>query len=91
MKAAVRPEVFSSYSTEGPAQDQWTTIDTMFLSMIEHKDDAEKRYKELRAADDKLGVTDLREIIDWLVEMQTSRPPTSPSVSSSSRTRTGAR
>jgi hypothetical protein len=85
LKKAIRPELFDQMQDTpegGDIADTFAVIDDQFLSMIEDGEegqDAAQRYRALRAQPDALGVRDLREVIDWMVEEATGRPPTSQS------------
>jgi len=97
LKKAVRPELFDEMEDIPDDADiaaTYAVIDGQFLSMIEdgeEGEDAEKRYRALRAQEEVLGVRDLREVLDWMVEEHTGRPPTSQSDSQRSRARTAGR
>jgi hypothetical protein len=97
LKVAVRPELFDEMEDlkeGGDIADTFGVIDNQFLSMIEDGDEgeeAEKRYRALRAQPDALGVRDLREVLDWMVEAHTGRPPTSQPASPATPGRTGSR
>lgn len=95
LRAAVPPEVFDGMDDpqDGASiADSFKIIDDQFLIMIEDEDgEAEKRYRALRARPDGLGIRDLREVIDWMLEEATGRPPTSQSDSPPGRSRTGKR
>lgn len=97
LKVAVRPELFDAMEEVPDDADIAATfkvIDDQFLSMIEDGEEgceAEQRYHALRAKPDVIGVRDLREVIDWMVEQHTGRPPTSQQDSQRTRARTATR
>jgi hypothetical protein len=97
LKAAVRPELFDEMEDVEVGDDIAKTfgvIDNQFLSMIEdggEGEEAEQRYRALRAKPDALGIRDLREVLDWMVEEHTGRPPTSQPDSPRTRGRTATR
>lgn len=94
MKRAVRPEdlaIRDDIDENAPIEETMAALDDLFLSMVEHDDGAVDRYKALRAKPDELGIGDLNEVIDYLIERQTGRPPTSPSASSLGAGRHGTR
>lgn len=95
LKKAVKPELFDEMQDvpDGASIAQtYGIIDEQFKSMIEDGDgEAGTRYDALREKPDELGVRDLREVIDWMVEELTGRPPTSQPDSPPSRGRTATR
>lgn len=95
LKKAVKPELFDQMQDVDPdasISETYVLIDNQFKSMIEDGDgEAGARYDALRAKPDELGVRDLREVIDWMVEELTGRAPTLPQDSQPSRGRTGTR
>lgn len=97
LKVAVRPELFDEMEDVADDADITKTfgiIDDQFLSMIEdgeEGEEAEQRYRALRAQPEAIGVRDIREVIDWMVEQHTGRPPTSQPDSQRTRARTGTR
>lgn len=97
LKTAVRPELFDEMEDVGADADiakTFAIIDDQFLSMIEdggEGEEAEVRYRALRAQAEAVGVRDLREVIDWMVEQHTGRPPTLQPASQPSRGRTASR
>jgi hypothetical protein len=95
LKAAVRPEVFDEIQDVregGSIAETYKIIDDQFLMFVEDENgEAEKRYRALREKPDGLGVRDLREVLDWMVEEHTGRPPTSQPASPPTPKRTGTR
>jgi hypothetical protein len=95
LKTAVRPELFQEMEDvkDGASiAETYEAIDGQFLAMIEDgAGDAGERYRALRAKDDGLGVRDLREVLDWMVEEVTGRPPTSQPDSQPGRAQTRTR
>lgn len=102
MIEAARPESLAADpgETGDEIEDSMKVLDDRFLSLIEHSEPGpglkespeELRYRALRAREsDGLSIRDLREVIDWLIEEQTGRPPTSPSASTPGRGRSGTR
>lgn len=94
MKKAVKPETLAirdDIDENAPVSTAMAALDDLFLSMVEPDGDAEARYRAVRELPDGLGIADMNEIIDYLVEKQTGRPPTQPSASSPSPGRTGTR
>lgn len=82
-RRAVPPEEFMNAGPDAdtPPDQQWAKLDELVLTLIEHDDDAEARYRKIRASEDGLSIADIREVIDWLIEQQTGRPPTSQNAS----------
>lgn len=96
LKTGVRPEALGGREDLDPenttVEESMASMDDLFLLMIEHGDDAEKRYREIRAREENaLGVADLNEVIDWMIEKQTGRPPTLRDASQPGPRRTGTR
>lgn len=93
-RAGIRPEVLTPYEDLDGSQSASETlviIDEMVVSCIESYDDAEGRYRRLRAReDDPVTLDDLTEIAKWLLETVTGKSPTkSPADSSQRRGETG--
>ena len=95
IKVAIRPELFDQMQDapqDASIADTYKMIDGQFLSMIEDGDgEAGERYRALRAKEDGLGVRDLKDVLDWIVEEATGRPPTSQPDSPPTRAQTKAR
>lgn len=94
MKKAVKPELLKireDMTEDAPVEEAMAALDDLFLSMIESGEDAEARYRALREDPEGLSIGDMNEVIDWLIQRQTGRPPTQPSGSSPSRGRAGTR
>lgn len=74
-----RPKLLKSGAT---LAEQLAAMDTTFVALIESGDDAEARYRALRARnDDALELDDIMEVIGWVTVLNTRRP-TGPSVDS---------
>jgi hypothetical protein len=92
MRKAIKPETMAIRDTiteDSPMEESMAALDDLFLSMIEHGEDAEARYRALRDADDELGIRDISDVLDWMIEQQTGRPPTSRGASMDGHSRTG--
>jgi hypothetical protein len=86
LKNRVRPEALAGFddltkdSTVGETMAAW---DEMFLTMVEPEDDAAGRYARLRTDDaDPLGLDDLQELVEWMLEEVGGNRPTTPSSAS---------
>lgn len=92
MKATVRPEVmvgYESINTDTDALVALSIIDDMVISFIEGGEDAERRYRAVRAREeDAISMDDLNALVEWLISEQTGRPTSAPSASSGGRTTT---
>lgn len=82
VKAEIRPEALAEYermSGDTDAHEALRIIDDLVVSFLEEDDDAEGRYRGVRArTDDPIGMATLEALVEWLVETQTSRPTGRP-------------
>jgi len=94
-RATVRPEAFAAWDSlnmeEATPTEILKTADDTILQMIEKKDGAHDRYRAVRERDDDdaIGLEDLTDLIQWLVEVQSGRPTEPPSDSGPSPSETG--
>lgn len=92
-KAAVRPETiapFDDIQDETPVLETLALVDSIVVGMLEPDDDAELRYRALRAREaDPLTVDDLLELVGWMIEKVTGRPTVLPGGSSAGPGTTG--
>jgi hypothetical protein len=96
IKEAPRPEsldIDTNIGEESTLEGTMKALDDLLLSLIETEgNDAETRYRAIRERPvGGLGINDVRDIIDWAMELLTGRPPTSQNASSPGSTRTGTR
>lgn len=94
MKKAVKPELMAArdnVDASAPIEESMGALDDLFLAFIEHDDDAEARYRALRADEQELGIRDIEDILDWMIEAQTGRPPTSRGASTAGAEQLGTR
>lgn len=68
--------------------DQATDVDEEILFFLASDEDRE-RWKALRARDKGISMADMAEILAWLWEEETGRPPTPPDSSSASPSTNG--
>lgn len=67
-----------------------STVANAVVSLIDPVDDAHERFKAVRhGADLPVTFEDLMELLNWLIEEQTSRPPTQQESSSGGSTESG--
>lgn len=65
-------------------------LDQAILSMVSDENDGHARWRSLRArADDPISLSDMRELVEWLIEQQTARPTVPPGDSSTPPSETG--
>jgi hypothetical protein len=88
-RMTVRPEAYmrwDSLDVEAATPTEILAVaDETIVAMIENVDRASERYYAVRASeDDPVGMKDLTDLIQWLVEVQTGRPTEQPPVSSGS-------
>ena len=87
-KMAVRPEVLTRWndiSEEMELSEVLGITDEVILDLLENVDDTPGRYKAVRDnEEDPIPLSDLLEVAQWLVEVQTGRPIEAPSVSGGS-------
>lgn len=86
----VRPEVLASWgdeSIEGDSDSLLKKQDERILSFLQQKD--HERYMGLRAREEEaVPMVQINELLNWMVEVQTSRPTPAPSPSASGRGKT---
>lgn len=87
-KMAVRPEVLARWndiSEDMDLKQVLTITDEVILALLESVDNTFERYTAVRAnEEDPIPLSDLLEVAQWLVEVQTGRPIEPPSVSGGS-------
>lgn len=97
-RAKVRPEKLIAFDEladlgdDAPISETMRLIDEVLTALIDPADDALVRYQKIRESEDPemaVGVDDLRDVLDWLMEVITGRPTGSPSDSTSGRESTG--
>ncbi len=97
VKPGVRPEDLSSFDEltalgdDPPIVQMMGLIDTLFKTLIEPG--RESAYDAIRAVDhgdDVLTADELREVIEWMIEVSTDRPTGRPSASTDGPGHTGA-
>lgn len=77
-------ESFNDSDEKADVKSQWVKVDGQVTAFLEN--DSRQTWKELRARDDDpVTSVQIREIIEWLIEVQTSRPTVTPSPSVSGR------
>lgn len=93
VKTGVRPEalaVFDSIESTSGIEETMAASDSVILAMLDPGDDAHTRFMAIRADDeDPLTAEDLEEIVQWMVELVTGRPPTLPTASTEEPSPTG--
>jgi hypothetical protein len=85
----VRPEILTTFETNGKNEDVWAGYDAQILLFLEEED--HERWRVLRAREkDPVTIEQITAILTWLMEEQTGRPTQTPSPSASGRGRTAA-
>lgn len=91
--ANIRPEVlaeFEKIQKDTPALEVLQILDDLIVQMIEPDDDAETRYRAVRArTKEPVTMQALQTVGEWLVEIATGRPTGPPVDSSASHATTG--
>lgn len=91
-KRSVHPSVLAAYDRIKPETgitDTMEVVDEVILQMIETRDASHGRYLEVRAnTEDPVTITDLLDLVKWLLETETDRPTGLPSASVSGQTLT---
>jgi hypothetical protein len=92
-RPAVRPEAMTAYEDLTPgasASEAVEVIDNLILAFLEPSD--HERYRALREREeDPLNVTDLNDLVRWLIIETTRRPTQQPSPSTAGSEPTGIR
>lgn len=85
VRSGVRPESlagFDGFNDDASIAESMGAVDQMFRLMVEPDELAHERYDTIRADEvDPLTVEDLREVVEWMLEVATGRPTGSPSAS----------
>lgn len=93
LKQGVRPEalaVFDAISNDSSIPETMGAWDSLFLELVEDREDAHTRYMKLRQDTiDPLTIDDLQELVMWMMEQVTGRPTGSPSGSTAEPEGTG--
>jgi hypothetical protein len=86
-RASVRPDVLTAYDEINEATTITRTleiVDEVIIAFLDKGANAVERYKKIRTNDeDPVTMSDLLDLVQWLIEVQTNRP-TGPPVDSSS-------
>lgn len=92
-RVSVRPEKLSPYEQLKESDDITETlkiIDELIIAFIETGNDAHARYRAMREREeDAVGVEDLQDLVEWLMEIHTGRPTVPPGGSTESPGTTG--
>ena len=78
MRVGLRPEVlipWEQLTEETSATEVLNILDSIVLDFLEPHEDAHQRYLDLRQrTEDPVTLTDLQELVEWLIAEQTGRP-----------------
>lgn len=90
----VRPEILASWEDEpidSKSDELLKRQDERICAMLNGDDGSRDRWMALRGRDDDaLPMVQLNELLRWMIEVQTSRPTTTPSPSATGRGKTAA-
>jgi hypothetical protein len=80
LRDAVRPEALDPFDKLDESDDVGSTmalLDQLMLNVIDDRDGAHDRYRAARADEaDPVTAEDIRELMEWAIEVVTGRTPT---------------
>jgi hypothetical protein len=90
----VRPEVLASWGDELvdgiSSEELLKRQDERIASFLDGTDDSRDRWMKLRAREDNaVPMVQVNELLNWMIEVQTSRPTTPPPPSVAGRGKSG--